>query len=173
MRGTQSKPIGSIIGATAGLAFVLVNAGATPASLVLRAAAIVAFFAIIWFVVLRGPAVDHARPNRQGITVYALSVAVMILAIPAGAAVLRQVVDEPDAVPIWVIFVVGAHFWPFARAFRLPVFAWLSLSLIVVSLLGAIATARTSTATASGWSGVAAGFVLLFFAAIGPRQPTP
>ncbi len=49
----QTKPIGSIVGATAGLMFVLINGGAVPASTFWRIAAAAAFAAVIWFVVLR------------------------------------------------------------------------------------------------------------------------
>ncbi len=36
-----------------------------------------------------------------------------------GAVVLTNVLDRPNAVPVWVVSLVGAHFWPFAHAFVL------------------------------------------------------
>jgi hypothetical protein len=70
---------------------------------------------------------------------------------------------------VWVVLVVGVHFLPFANAFHLPVFRWLAASLVVVALIGAVPTLATTSATAPGWTGVAAGFVLLSFSAAGPH----
>ncbi len=97
----------------------------------------------------------------------------MLVALPVGAAVITNVLDEPDAVPVWVVFVVGAHFLPFARAFHLPVFLWLSLSLVVVSVVGAVLSLAFDSGAAAGWTAVAAGFVLLGFSAVGPRLAQP
>ncbi|MBK9474679.1 MAG: hypothetical protein IPL94_00160 [Tetrasphaera sp.] len=164
-----TKPIGSIIGAIAGLVFVLVNAGTVPGSLVWRIAAVIGFVAIAWFVVLRGPEMEGAQPSRTALRTYAISVAAMIVAIPVGATIISNVLDRPDAVLVWVVFVVGAHFLPFARAFGLPVFRWLSVSLVVVSVVGGVSTFISGSTTAPGWTGVVAGFVLLVFSAVGPR----
>lgn len=165
----RNRPIGSTIGAIAGLTFVLVNAGAVPASMVWRIAAVVGFVAIAWFVVLRGPEVAGVPPGRAALRTYAISVTAMVVAIPVGATVISNVFDRPNAVLVWVVFVVGVHFLPLARAFRLPVFGWLSASLVVVSVVGAIATLACGGTIAAGWTGVTAGFVLLIFSACGPR----
>ena len=165
----RTTPVGSIIGAVAGLVFVLVNAGAVPASLVWRVAALAAFAAVLWFVVVRGRAVDPVAPSRSALRTYGFSVVAMVVAIPVGARVVSNVLDRPHAVVVWVVFVVGAHFWPFARAFDLPVFRWLSLSLVAIAVVGAIPALGSDSATAAGWTGVAAGFALLIFSAIGPR----
>lgn len=171
----RTRPIGSIVGAIAGLVFVLVNAGAVPVSPVWRIVAVVAFVAVMWFVVLRGPEVRQDPPSPTALRIYGLSVVAMLIAIPAGASVLNNVLDRPNAVLVWVIFVVGGHFWPFAQAFKLPVFVWLSASLVLVAIIGAIATLPSDSSTAAGWTGISAGFVLLFFSAVGPawsRTPT-
>lgn len=165
----RTRPIGSIVGAIAGLVFVLVNAGAVTASLLWRIAAAVAFAAVIWFVVLRGPDVEPEPPSREALRTYGISVVAMVVAIPVGARILSDVLDKPNAVLVWVVFVVGAHFLPFAHAFRLPVFRWLAASLIVVSIIGVVPTLASNSATAAGGTGVAAGFVLLLFSGIGPR----
>ncbi len=165
----RTRPIGSIIGAVAGLIFVLVNAGAVPASLVWRIAAAVAFAAIAWFVALRGPEIDQTPPSRAAIRTYWTSVAALVVAIPIGATVISQVLHKPNAVLVWVVFVVGMHFVPFSRAFGLAVFGWLSVSLIVVAAVGAVPTLSHNSAVAAGWTGLGAGFVLLFFAGVGPR----
>jgi hypothetical protein len=57
---------------------------------------------------------------------------------------------------------------PFARAFRLPAFRWLSVALVIVSASGAILMLTSDGSTAAGWTGVVAAFVLLIFSAVGP-----
>ncbi len=154
---------------------MFVNAGVVPFSSVWRILAALAFAAIMWFVVLRGPEVHQEPPSRRALRIYGFSVVAMLIAIPLGASVLINVLDRPNAVLVWVIFVVGAHFWPFARAFELPVFGWLSASLVLVAVIGAIATVPSDSQVAAGWTGVVAGLVLLVFSAVGPalsRTPT-
>jgi len=165
----RTRPIGSGIGAIAGLVFVLINAGAVPASLIWRIVAAVVFAAIIWFIVLRGPEVSQVSPSRAALRTYGIAVAAMVVAIPVGAVIISNVLDRPNAVLVWVVFVVGAHFLPFAHAFGLPIFRWLSASMVLASVIGAIPALASNSATAAGWTGVVAGFVLLFFSAAGPR----
>lgn len=167
--GCPPDPSGSIIGAIAGLVFVLVNAGGVPTSLIWRISAVIEFVAIAWFVVLRGPEVDQASPSCTALRTYVMCVAAMVVAIPAGATIISNVFDKPNAVLVWVVFLVGAQFLPFARAFQLPVFRWLSLALVVVSAIGAIPALTSDSATAASWTGVVAGFVLLTVFAVGPR----
>jgi hypothetical protein len=151
------------------LVFVLINAGAVPLSLIWGVLAAIAFAAVTWFVVLRGPDADWPPPSRAALRTYAISVAAMIVAIPGGAIVISNVLGKPNAVPVWVVFVVGAHFQPFARAFQMPVFRWLSGALVVDSVVGAFGVLTFDRATAAGWTGVVAGFLLLAFSAVGPR----
>lgn len=165
----RSRPIGSVVGAIAGLVFVLVNAGAIPGSVYWRVAAGIAFSAIAYFVVLRGPVVDRPMTDRAATRTYMICVAAMIVAIPLGASIITNVLDKPDAVLVWLVFVVGLHFWPFAGAFKLTVFRWLSGALVLVAAGGAILTMVAGDAVAAGWTGVTAGLVLLFFSAAGPR----
>ncbi len=100
---------------------------------------------------------------------YGISVTAMVLLIPVGASIITNVLDKPNAVIVWVVFVVGAHFLPFARAFDLPVFAWLAAAMMLVAVVGAVPTLASNSAVAAGWTGVAAGFVVLAFSAVGPR----
>jgi hypothetical protein len=69
----QTRPFGSIIGAIAGLVFVLVNAGAVPASLTWRIVAIVVFAATILFAVVCGTKVDQVPPSRAALRTYGIS----------------------------------------------------------------------------------------------------
>lgn len=164
----RNRPIGSVIGSVAGLVFVLVNAGAVPGSLLWSIAAVLVFIAVIWFVVVRGPEVEHLQPSRVAMRTYGVSVVAMLVAIPVGAAIISNVFNKPDAVLVWVVFVVGAHFLPFATAFALPVFRWLALCLVVAAAGGAVLMLVFNSAAAAGGTGVAAGFVLLGFSAAGP-----
>lgn len=164
-----SRPVGSAVGAVAGLVFVLVNAGTVAAPLTWRIMAVVGCAAIIWFVVLRGPEISPSPPSRAALRVYGIAVTAMLVAIPVGASLITNVLDRPNAVLVWVVFVVGAHFLPFAHAFGLPIFRWLSATLVLTAVIGAIPALACNSATAAGWTGVAAGFVLLFFSAFGPR----
>ena len=168
----RALPLGSVVGAVAGLVFVLVNAAAVPGALVWRIAGSVAFAAVVWFVA-RGPQLTPAPPSREALRTYGVSVVAMLVALPVGGAVITNILDKPDAVLVWVVFVVGAHFLPFARAFHLPVFLWLSLSLVVVSVVGAVPALAFDSETAAGWTAVAAGFILLGFSAVGPRLNHP
>lgn len=165
----RTRPIGSIVGAIAGLVFVLVNAGAIPASLLWRVAAAVVFALVIWFTVLRGPEAEQTPPSREALRTYGISVVAMVVAIPVGARILSDALDKPNAVLVWVVFVVGVHFLPFAHAFHLPVFRWLAASLVVIAISGAVPTLASNGAAAAGWTGAAVGFVLLFFSGIGPH----
>lgn len=168
----RTLPLGSVVGSVAGLVFVLVNAGAVPGALVWRIVGVVAFAAVVWFVV-RGPQLTPAPPSREALRTYGVSVVAMLVALPVGGSVITNVLDKPDAVLVWVVFVVGAHFLPFARAFHLPVFLWLSLSLVVVSVVGAVPALAFDSETAAGWTAVAAGFILLGFSAVGPHLNQP
>jgi len=163
------KPIGSAIGAVAGLAFIWFNAGVVPATLFLRIAAAIWFIAVMWFVVIRGPRILQAPPSRSALRTYGISVTAMLLAIPLGAQVITNISNAPEAVLIWVTFVVGVHFIPFASAFSLPVFYWLAGGMIAIAAGGAVFALVADSVLAAGWAAVAAGFVLLFFSTIGPR----
>lgn len=165
----QSRPLGSIVGVVAGLAFVLINAGAVPWSSVWRIAAVFAATAIVWFVVVKGPAVAHEPARREAIRTYGFAVTGMVVAIVLGASIITNVIEAPDTVPIWVVFCVGAHFWPFASAFALPVFRVLAAALMLVALIGAVVVPFTPDNVTAGWTAVVAGFTLLAFSDIGPR----
>ena len=93
-----------------------------------------------------------------------------MLAIPVGAQVLLRVLHRPALTPVWVVLVVGVHFLPFARAFRVPLFTWLGAVLITVAVLGGVATLQVG-AVAAGVTGMIAGVALLVFAVLTRRAP--
>lgn len=124
---------------------------------------------IMWFVVFLGPEVHPQSPSRSALRTYGISVVAIVVAIPVGSALMSNVLEKPHAVLVWVVFVVGAHFLPFANAFHLPVFRWLSASLVLTAVIGAVPALANDSALVAGWTGVAAGFVLLVFSLVGPR----
>lgn len=69
----------------------------------------------------------------------------------------------------WVVLVVGAHFLPFAAAFRAPIFRAMAWTLVVIALAGGLATVLVDP-VASPSTGVLAGLALLAFSAAGPLQ---
>jgi hypothetical protein len=160
-------PVGSVIGAVAGLIFVLANAGDLPAAAVFRVAGVVAFIVVL-VLLRRGPAAEPPRPSRTALRTYVLCVVGEVIAIPVGALVIRSLDGPSELVVVWVVFVVGVHFLPFARTFGLPVFDPLAWTLIVLAVVGGTLTLAVD-ASAGPWTAVAAGFVLLGFAGTGPR----
>lgn len=150
--------IGTLVGATFGLVFVLVNAGPLPAATVWRTLGVLAFAAVV-VLLLRLRVPRPPEPARGAARVYAVSVAAEVVAIPLGARALAAL-DRSDLVLPWVVLVVGVHFWPFARAFHAPVFRWLALALVVTALAGGAAVVA-DVPDAGPASGVAAGFVLV------------
>ncbi|MFE5567703.1 DUF7010 family protein [Amycolatopsis japonica] len=69
---------------------------------------------------------------------YGIAVLLMLVGIFAGARVLSAVFDLPEAVPAWVLFVVGLHFLPFAKLFGSRRFLVLSALLCAVAVLSAV-----------------------------------
>lgn len=69
---------------------------------------------------------------------YGIAVLLMLVGIFAGARVLTGVFELPEAVPAWVLFVVGLHFLPFAKLFGARRFLVLSALLCVVAVLAAV-----------------------------------
>ncbi|OKJ97392.1 DUF7010 family protein [Amycolatopsis sp. CB00013] len=69
---------------------------------------------------------------------YGIAVLLMLVGIFAGARVLSAVFEVPEAVPAWVLFVVGLHFLPFAKLFGSRRFLVLSALLCAVAALSAV-----------------------------------
>jgi len=69
---------------------------------------------------------------------YGIAVLLMLVGIFAGARVLSAVFALPEAVPAWVLFVVGLHFLPFAKLFGSRRFLVLSALLCVVAVLAVV-----------------------------------
>jgi hypothetical protein len=163
--------IGAVVGSVGGLVFILVNAGGLPGSAaqVVRVIGVAAFFAARWLQRPRsGEAGVATRPGRRAMRVYWLCVAAEVISIPVGANIITRVFDRPELVVLWVVAVVGAHFLPFAAAFKAPVFAPLGWILIGLAAAGVVVSLAVDD-VAAAWTGVVAGVVLLGFATFGTR----
>jgi hypothetical protein len=169
--GGVGPRIGSLIGAVGGLVFILINAGALgqPASSAIRLSGIAIFAGVLWYAVIRtrrwpsGP-----RPTATSFRIYWVSVIGEVIAIPVGAQVLVRL-HQSVLTPTWVVFVVGVHFLPFARAFATSLFTGLGIALITVAVIGGAAALKVGPRGAA-WAGVVAGAVLLAFAAVAAQQ---
>lgn len=165
----MGQRLGSLIGAIGGVLFVLLNAGplGRAAETVVQGLGVVAFTSVLIYAVVRTRGLSgDPPPPRSALRTYAICVVAMVVAIPLGTQLIVRVLHRPELALDWVVFVVGVHFLPFARAFRVPLFGYLAAGLIVVALVGGgVALAAGPVATA--WAAVAAGFLLLGFAAAG------
>jgi gamma-glutamylcyclotransferase (GGCT)/AIG2-like uncharacterized protein YtfP len=118
----------------------------------------------------RPVAAPDPAPGGAGRT-YLISVVAMLAAFPVGGWLFTRVFDQPALVLPWVVLAVGLHFLPFARAFRAGIFAALAWTLIAIAVVGGVLTVLVDP-RASPWTGVAAGFALLAFSAVGAiHQP--
>lgn len=154
----------ALIGTGFGLLFVLINAGSLPAPwpLPVRVAGVVLTAAVVARVLIR-PTAPAPRPEPSAMRTYWRWVGIEGLAIFAGTFLLGRLGLGEFGV-LWVIAVVGVHFLPFATAFGRRTYAVLGWVLIALALLGALLAALIG-GTGTGLAGVAAGVVLLTFAA--------
>ncbi|WP_413317391.1 hypothetical protein AA0Z99_11235 [Agrococcus sp. 1P02AA] len=133
------RRLGSSIAIVGGLVFALSNgdgAIAQPWLLLLRilAAALAALCAWRLFVRPRPLGAPRA-PHRLAWPIYLGSVVAMLAAIAGGRALLAALGAE-HAAPAWIAVCVGAHFVPFAIAFRERMLTRLGLSVAVVGAVG-------------------------------------
>jgi hypothetical protein len=171
----DGQRIGALIGAVAGLVFILVNAGPLPGSwaVVVRCAGIVAFLVVLWLSVLRRDRRHPANPppSAPAWRVYWAMVAFEVVLLPLGANVLTRLGRPELSVP-WVVLIVGVHFLPFARAFAAPIFRVLGLVLIGLALVAGCLAILVGQDAGTLTAGLGSGIALLGFAfLVRPRLP--
>ncbi len=129
---------------------VLLGLGSVLAVLVTVAAAIG---------IRRTPGVPTMNVDPQARRSYLFWVATEVVLIVAGAILLNRS-GHPDLVSAWTLAVVGAHFVPLARAFRLPILrttaAW-----CVLAALAAVAAGVSGFLPTPTVAGLAGGLVLV------------
>lgn len=164
------EKLGSLIGATFGLLFVLVNTAALSPSVTttLRILAVAVFAAVL--VAVRRPSRpaslnDMVGRGGGGFTKsFWFVVAAEVIAIMAGRALLSGPLDMPHAAGAWISLVVGVHFFALAAVWREPFFYWLGLSLLACGALGLVLAAADSSDSAIDLvGGVSPGVLLLAF----------
>lgn len=160
--------IGSLIGATFGLTYVIVNAGplSTGWTLTLRVLAAVAFVAVLLAVF--GSAAPSPDRGRQEPRVfgrgYWLVVAAELVALFLGTRVLSGPLNAPQAGVAWVSLVVGVHFFALAVVFGERFFHWLGGVITACGVVGLVLAATgAEEPTIALVSGVLPGGILLGF----------
>ncbi|WP_072314829.1 hypothetical protein [Agrococcus sp. Marseille-P2731] len=133
------RRLGSSIAVVGGLVFAFANGDGAidqPWLLGLRILAAALAALCVWrlFVAPR-PLGAPATPHRFAWLLYLCSVAAMLAAIAGGRALLAAIGAE-HAAPAWIAVCVGAHFVPFAIAFRERMLTRLGVSVAVVGAVG-------------------------------------
>jgi hypothetical protein len=78
-------------------------------------------------------------------------------------------IHRPELGVPWVALIVGVHFLPFAKAFRLPDFQPLAWTLIALALIGGVLAVAVGATAGAFVAGVLSGVALLVFAASSGR----
>ncbi|MFD6940310.1 hypothetical protein ACFYRL_19280 [Streptomyces goshikiensis] len=159
---------GRIIGASFGLAFIQVNAGALPvaAGTALRVLAVAAFVALL-ITLRRAPAprpeaAAEAAPAVHFGRRYRYVVAAEAVVGVAGIVVINNVLHTPRATVGWIALVVGVHFFGLAVVWRMPALHRLGAGLSVCGAAGlALAAAGAPQAAVAAVAGVLPGALLL------------
>jgi len=80
--------------------------------------------------------------------------------IGAGGSLLGGSLGHPEWIPVWTLFVVGAHFWPFAVILRIDAFQKLAGAMCAAAAISALAASLVGAAplwsVLPGLSGAAA-----------------
>ncbi|MET7532044.1 hypothetical protein [Streptomyces goshikiensis] len=161
---------GRIIGASFGLAFIQVNAGALPvaAGTVLRVLAVAAFVALL-ITLRRAPApaprpapAAEAAPAVHFGRRYRYVVAAEAVVGVAGIVVINNLLHTPRATVGWIALVVGVHFFGLAVVWRMPALHRLGAGLSGCGAGGlALAAAGAPQAAVAAVAGVLPGALLL------------
>lgn len=171
---------GSAIGATFGLIYLLINAGALPpaASLPLRAAAAAAFLAVL--VAIYRPPVHSTASHTPSFSgrgpgrPFWLVVAAEAAALAAGLALLNGPLHAPHAGVAWVSTVVGAHFFALAVVFGQRFFHRLGAAIMACGIMGLVLAAGGAPAPlVATISGIVPGALLLASGWWGAHQTAP
>lgn len=153
---------GGLIGAIGGAAFVFSGIAALESEhtriLAPLAVVLVAYtFASVLLPRRTLPALPEPQPWAK--RVYQVSVIVMLALLPVTWLASRAL-GAPSAQIALVAAVVGAHFLPFASAFKSPVFTWIGGSMLLLGIAGAV-LAATGTPAGGPACATAAGAAML------------
>ena len=167
--GARMAPekIGSIIGAVFGLVFVFVNSDTfpTPLTVGLRVVAVAALVAVLLAVWRVPPAPAPESGSRGGFgRGYWVVVAIEVVAIFGGLAIINGPLGAPQAAVAWISTVVGVHFVALALVWKLRFFIGLGVALTALGVLALIlAAAGASDSSVDAIGAILPGFLLLGF----------
>ncbi|GAA4804566.1 hypothetical protein [Tomitella cavernea] len=174
----RGRLIGSLVAAGFGLIYVLVNSWPLPsaAAWAVRIAAIALATATTASVAVGtvrasdGP--GDARTAPPGLARgYWMIVAAEVVALFGGLAVINGLLDAPRAGVAWVSVVVGLHFFPMARLFRLAFFRLIGGAVGACGVAGLVFAGLDSSGEVTAIvAGVLPGLILLCFAAWGSTR---
>jgi hypothetical protein len=172
--------LGSMIGATFGLIYLLINAGALPlaASVPLRALGAAAFLAVL-AAIRRPPARSTAShvPSFAGRgfgRLFWRVVAAEAAALAAGLALLNGPLHAPHAGVAWVSTVVGAHFFALAVVFGQRFFHRLGAAILACGVIGLVlAAGGAPVSLVATISGIVPGALLLASGWRGAHRTAP
>jgi len=166
----SSAKLGSGIGASFGLIFVLVNTGPLPAAVAVlfRVLGTMAFIAVLIAVVVAGRRPTPAGVDRSTAGGFALGywlvVAAEVAAIAAGLVVLNGPVHAPQAAVAWIALVVGIRFIVLAVVWKLLFFHGLGAALMLCGVAGLVlASTGSAVSTIDLVGGLLPGAILLGF----------
>ncbi|QII05580.1 hypothetical protein BH93_09510 [Rhodococcoides fascians A25f] len=174
--GARMAPekIGSIIGAVFGLVFVFVNSDTFPTTLTVgvRVVAVVALVVVLLAVWRVQPAPAPEDGARGGFgRGYWVVVAVEVVAIFGGLAIINGPLDAPQAAVAWISTVVGVHFVALALVWKLRFFTGLGVALTALGVLALIlAAAGAADSSIDAIGAILPGFLLLGFALWGSSR---
>ena len=161
------QPLASLIAAVVGELFIQLTSGLLPPSLVwpVRIFGVLVFLAVLWYAVLRVWRPEPPRRRRRNsLRTYYILLGLLLVAVPAGIWLFQQVLPVPALILPWLVVLVGVHFFVFASAFAVPLYERLGAVLMAIGVVGGAVVLQFSP-SASGLTGVVAGFVLLVFSA--------
>ncbi|GLW35958.1 hypothetical protein [Actinoplanes regularis] len=158
--------VGSLVALGFGTGFVMANSGGLPSPwpTVIRIAGAVVAIALLVTLLRVAPSAPAPRQGDvAGFTDrrYLYTVAGEIVALFGGLYVINQVLDAPEVGVAWVAVVVGVHFFPLARAWRMPLYNWLGTAMTALGVAGFLAHALgASDGTVGLIAGVGSGAAL-------------
>lgn len=165
---------GTLVGAAGAAVFVWSNSGVLPGPAVLAARVLWALGTALYVVqVYLRPRVfppAEALPRRAGL-IYLASVAGMLLVIRVGSTFLPEA-QRSDLRPALIVVAVGAHFVPFAHAFRAPFFRGLGWAMVVIGAVGLLLGIAWDPRVAAA-AAVLAGLVMLGAISFDARSAPP
>ena len=169
---TRLRAIASVIGGIGGTAYVIINASllGEPSAAALR---ILAVAALLWILARArrwraGSPRARGRARRAGFGAgYWAVVALEVVLILGGRALIVGPLNEPSAFLPWLSLVVGLHFFAFVKVFHKLTYLWLGLLISASAIIAFILVGSGATpAAVAVFAAIVPGVVLLAFGVV-------